>query len=310
MKNRFIIFIFLSLGFFKAKAQQDAMYTQYMFNTLAINPAYAGSRNVLSATGLIRSQWVGIEGAPETQTISFDAAMPNKRVGLGVQIFNDKIGVTRTSGASLSYAYRIPTENGTMAFGLLGSLTNYKADYVNVRLNSGSPVDGAFAYDINKLMPNFGAGIYYNTDRLYLGASLPHLLNNRLANGNDVVGNSTLAARQYLHLFVMAGYVLPMGYDFKLKPSLLFKGVKGSPMQLDLNCNLWVKDVIGIGAQYRTGDAVAGILEIQASDQIRIGYSYDYTTSGLTDYNSGSHEIMLRYEFGFNRSRIVAPRYF
>jgi type IX secretion system PorP/SprF family membrane protein len=310
MKNRFIISIFLLLGLLKAQAQQDAMYTQYMFNTLAINPAYAGSRNVLSATGLMRTQWIGIEGAPQTQTVSLDAAMPKKRVGLGVQIFNDKIGVTRTSGASISYAYRIPTQRGTLALGLQGSITHYKADFVNIRLNSGSPVDAAFAYDINKIMPNVGTGIYYNTDRLYVGASLPHLLNNRLANGNDIVGNNTLAARQYLHLFVMAGYVLPVGYDFKLKPSVLFKGVKGSPMQLDLNCNFWIKDAIGIGAQYRTKDAVAGILEIQASEQIRLGYSYDYTTSSLTDYNSGSHEIMIRYEFGYNKSRIVAPRYF
>lgn len=310
MKNRFIIIIFLTVGFINAQAQQDAMYTQYMFNTLAINPAYAGSRNVLSATGLTRRQWVGIEGAPNTQTISFDAAMPNKRVGLGVQIFNDKIGVTQTSGASLSYAYRIPTEKGTLAFGLLGSLTNYKADFVNIRLNSGSPVDEAFAYDINKLMPNFGTGIYYNTERLFLGASVPHLLNNRLVNGNDIVGNSTLAARQYLHLFVMAGYVIPMGYDFKVKPSLLFKGVRGSSVQLDINCNFWIKDVIGIGAQYRTGDAIAGIFAIQASEQIRIGYSYDYTTSGLTNYNSGSHEIMLRYEFGSRGSRTEGSCYF
>jgi type IX secretion system PorP/SprF family membrane protein len=310
MKNKLIISVFLIFGFVNTQAQQDAMYTQYMFNTLAINPAYAGSRNVLSATGLIRSQWVGIEGAPETQTVSLDAAMPNKRVGLGIQVFNDKVGITSNSGLNLNYAYRIPMESGTLAFGILGSIANYRADFMRVKLNSGNAMDDAFGNNINKLLPNVGTGIYYNTDRLYLGASIPRLLNNRLTNGNDVAGNSTLAASQYRHLFIMAGYVMPLGYDLKVKPSILFKSVKGAPMQLDLNCNLWIKDVIGVGAQYRTGDAVAGILEIQASDQIRIGYSYDYTTSSLADYNSGSHEIMLRYEFGFSKSRIVAPRYF
>lgn len=310
MKNKIVILSVLLLGFFNVSAQQDAMYTQYMFNTLAINPAYAGSRNVLSATGLLRTQWVGIEGAPETQTLSFDAAMPNKRVGLGVQLFNDKIGVTRSTGANLSYAYRIPTERGTLALGLLGSITHYKADFSSVRLNSGSPADQAFYYDINKVMPNFGAGIYYNTDRFYVGVSTPHLLANRLVDGNNVSTSNNLIAKQYLHLFIMTGYVVPLNEDFKLKPSVLFKGAKGSPMQLDLNCNLWIMDKFSIGGQYRTKDAVAALLEIQATDQIRVGYSYDYTTSNLTTYNSGSHEIMLRYEFGFEKNRIVAPRYF
>ncbi len=298
------------MSFGAAKAQQDAMYTQYMFNTLAINPAYAGSRNVLSVTGLFRSQWIGIDGAPETQTLSFDTSIPGKRVGLGLQVFNDKIGITRTTGAYASYAYRIRMERGTLALGLQAGFAKYRADFTSVRLNSGSPVDYAFNYNLNELLPNFGAGAYYNSDRFYVGVSVPHLLNNKLNNPSSVVVTNGLVARQYLHLFITSGYVFNMGDDFKLKPSFLFKGAMGAPVQLDVNANFWIKDKISLGAQYRTGDAFAALMELQISDQLRMGYSYDRTISKLQTYNSGSHEVMLRYEFGFERDRILAPRYF
>ncbi len=307
--KKYIVAAALVLTAWQSRAQQDAMYTQYMFNTLAINPAYAGSRNVPSLTGLYRSQWVGVEGAPETQTVSFDTALPNKRIGAGIQVFNDKLGITNTTGANLSYAYRILMEKGTLAFGLQASVTQYRADFSSVRLNSANPSDMAFYSNVNKVMPNFGAGIYYNTDKFYLGLSTPHLFNNRLVN-DSVTTSNALAARQYLHFFMSSGYVFTLDRTFKLKPSVLFKGVAGAPLQLDLNCNLWIADRFAVGAQYRTGDAVAGILELQASDQIRIGYSYDRSTSKLVDYNSGSHEIMIRYEFGFRKDRIVGPRYF
>ncbi len=300
----------MMMSFGAVKAQQDAMYTQYMFNTLAINPAYAGSRNVLSVTGLFRSQWIGIDGAPETQTLSFDTSIPGKRIGLGLQVFNDKIGITRTSGAYASYAYRIRMERGTLALGLQAGFAKYVADFTNVRLNSGSQTDIAFGYNLNELLPNFGAGVYYNSDRFYIGASVPHLLNNKLNNPSSVVVTNGLVARQYLHLFITSGYVFNMGDDFKLKPSFLFKGSMGAPLQLDVNANFWIKDKISLGAQYRTGDAIAALVELQISDQLRMGYSYDRTISNLQTYNSGSHEIMLRYEFGFERDRILAPRYF
>ncbi len=307
-KIAIIIFgVFTSLS---AVAQQDALYTQYMFNTLAINPAYAGSRNVLSATALSRTQWVGIDGAPRTQTLSFDAAMPNKRVGLGIQIFNDQLGITKTTGAYLSYAYRIPINNGTLALGVQGGVANFRADFSAVDLNTGSPIDPSFSNNINKMLPNYGFGIYYNTDKFYLGVATPHLLDNRFTDDNSVLVTNGLVAKQYMHLFVTTGVVLNLGDDFKLKPSALFKGVMGAPLQLDVNANLWIKDKLSIGGQYRTGDAFAGLFELQISDQFRVGYAYDHTVSKLGRHNSGSHEIMVRYEFGFSKSRIVAPRYF
>ena len=187
-------------------AQQDAMYTQYAFNALALNPAYAGSRNnVLNATALYRRQWIGIEGAPETQTLSFDMPVNEKRVGLGVQFFNDKIGITKTTGAYASYAYRIEMENGNLALGLQAGMTNFRADFTSVALNTGSPTDPAFSENINKFLPNFGAGVYFNTDRFYVGASVPHLFNNKLTDHTVDVSNSF--SRQYIHTFITMGYV-------------------------------------------------------------------------------------------------------
>ena len=298
------------LSILGAKAQQDAMYTQYMFNTLAVNPAYAGSRNVLSATTLVRTQWVGIEGAPRTQTLSLDAALPGKKVGLGLQIFNDRLGITKTTGAYASYAYRIPLGKGTLALGIQAGVAHFRADFTQVRLQSGTTFDPGFFNDINKFLPNYGVGIYYNTEKFYLGVATPHLLDNRFTDQNSVAVTNGLVAKQYLHLFVTSGYVFKLSEDFKLKPSFLFKGVLGAPLQLDLNLNLWVADRISVGGQYRTGDSFAGLFELQVNDQIRVGYSYDHTISPLGGFNSGSHEIMLRYEFGFTKNRIVAPRFF
>ena len=292
-----------------ANGQQDPMYSQYMFNTLAINPAYAGSRNVLSVTGLVRSQWIGIEGAPKTQTISFDTPLPGKNVGIGFQAFNDQVGITKTTGAFASYAYRLQGQNGTLSFGLQAGISNFRAQYSSVNLTSGGAGDPAFGQDVNALLPNFGTGIYYNSEKFYIGASVPHLLNNQLNNGEVSVTNG-LVSRQYIHGFLTAGYVIDIGLDYKIKPSFMVRGVKGAPLQADLSANFWIKDALAIGAQYRTQSDVSAMLEAQISPQIRIGYAFDRSITKLVNYNSGSHEIMLRYEFGFEKDKILAPRYF
>lgn len=292
-----------------ALAQQDAMYSQYMFNTLAINPAYAGSRNVLSATALHRAQWSGIAGAPKTTTLTIDAAVNSKKIGLGFQIFNDEVGITKTTGGAASYAYRIRMDEGSLAFGLQGNLYQYTADFTSVPLSSSGGYDPAFANNVNKLMFNFGTGVYYNSDRYYVGLSAQGLLNNRL-NENNAATDSTQGNRKSLHLFLASGYVFPLAEDFKLKPSFLIKAVGGAPVEADLNATLWIKDVIAFGAQYRTSSDVAALVELQATPQIRIGYSYDRSTTGLKNFNSGSHEIMIRFEFGSSRGKILSPRYF
>ena len=288
--------------------QQDAMYSQYMFNTLAINPAYAGSRNIMSATTLLRTQWVGIEGAPKTQTISFDMPLRNEKLGIGVQAFNYKMGITNLSGGFASFAYRIPMDNSTLAFGLQAGASHIKADLSSVNLGNPTP-DQKFLKNMDQVFLNFGTGVYFNSERFYLGVSVPHLLKNTLNNNSLNISDGQLSLAQ-LHLFVTSGYVIDLGPDFKLKPSFLFKGIQGAPIQVDLNTNLWIKDVFSVGAQYRTGSAVAAMLEIQVTPQVRVGYSYDRSITKLAEFNSGSHEIMLRYELDFNRTRDLSPRYF
>lgn len=300
------ILLAASLG---GMAQQNPMYSQYMFNTMAINPAYAGSRNVVSATALHRNQWSGMDGAPKTTTLTVDAPFRNKRVGLGLQIINDQLGISKTTGAVLSYAYRIRMDKGSLAFGVQGSGVQYRADYTSVDLGNGGAYDPAFSENVNKMIFNFGTGVYYNSDKFYVGLSAQDLLNSRITE-YVAQDDSTGGSFKNLHLFFATGYVFTLDETFKLRPSVLVKGVKGAPVEADLNAMLWINDVIAIGAQYRTSADVAGILEVQATAQIRIGYSYDYSTTRLRNFNSGSHEIMLRYEFGFERGKILSPRYF
>jgi len=310
MKRLKIIFL-SALTLLLAKtsmAQQDPMFTQYMFNTLAINPAYAGSRNVVSATALMRSQWTGIEGAPKTGTFTIDAPVMDKRFGVGLQVLTDKLGVTQTNAAALSLAYRIRLDKGSLSFGLQGDVSQYRADLTSVDLNTGSTYDPAFANNVRRTLFNFGTGAYYNSDRFFVGLSAQDLVPNRLSEPNE--NGDRLAGKQALHVFLSSGYVFPVSEDLNLKPSFLIKYVHGAPIEGDINGTLWIKDVIGIGAQYRTSADVAGLLEIQATPQIRIGYSYDRSVTRLQGFNSGSHEIMLRYEFGFERGKIISPRYF
>lgn len=292
----------------QAIAQQEAMYSQYMFNTLAINPAYAGSRNVTSATALYRSQWVGIQGAPTTATFSIDAPIDNKKIGLGLQVFNDRLGITNTTGAFGSYAFRIPMGKGILAMGLQAGASQYRADFTSVNLGSDNTPDQAFSTNVNKTLVDFGVGLYYSTDKFYLGLSSPQLLNNQLHN--FTVQNNNSFDGQAMHLFLATGYVFPLNDDLHLKPSVLIKYVKGAPIEGDLNATLWIRDILGIGAQYRTEADISGMVEFQVSPQIRLGYSYDRSTTPLVQFNSGSHEIMIRYEFGSTKGKILSPRYF
>ncbi|MFD1630603.1 type IX secretion system membrane protein PorP/SprF [Pseudopedobacter beijingensis] len=308
--NKLIILAVLLLSIvYKVNAQQAAMYSQYMFNTLAINPAYAGSRNVTSATALYRHQWTGIEGAPKTATFTIDAPLDQKRMGIGFQAYSDKAGIIKNNGVALSYAYRIRMDKGTLAFGMQAGASQYQADFTSVSLSQTSnTIDPAFANNVDKLLFDLGAGLYYNSDKFYVGLAGMGLLKNRFTSYESA--GVKFGSREEVHLFLSSGVVLPLNEDFKLKPSILIKGVKGAPIEGDINATLWIKDVIAVGAQYRTSADLAGMLEIQATPQIRIGYSYDYSTTQLRNYNSGSHEIMLRYEFGFNSNKFLSPRYF
>lgn len=312
--RKILIKIAISCVFFclsaNVMAQQNALFSQYMFNTLAINPAYAGSRNVVAATALYRNQWVGINGAPKTGTFTIDAPFFSERIGLGAQIISDKIGITNTTSGVLSGAYRIPLKNGSLSFGLEGSVSGYQANFADVKLDPSGPVgDPGFSQDVRKTLFNFGSGIYYTTDRFYFGFSVKDFVSNRL-NYNDLTTSDDITARQSAHAYLATGYVFPLGFDFNLKTSVLVKGVKGAPIQGDLNATLWIKNIFAIGAEYRTSADVSILSEVRVTPQIRIGYAYDRSTTILRNYNSGSHEFMLRYEFSFDRESTLSPRYF
>lgn len=299
MKSIIVAFLLLVTGVHAGFAQQDAMYTQYMFNALAINPAYAGNREVWGLTALMRKQWTGIEGAPSTQTLSLDGPVGETNVGLGLQAFNDQIGVSQTTGAFISAAYRIPTNEGSLAFGMQAGLAQYHADFSSVDLGNNGLPDAAFSSNVNELLPNLGAGLSYNSDRFYAGISMPHILNNSLS---AAAADEASSAKQFRHIYLTSGYVFDLANDFKLKPSVLLKAVSGAPLAVDVNANFWIKERFAIGAQYRLHDAYAALLITQITDKLRLGYSYDKTISELSSFNSGSHEIVLRYEFGRARN--------
>ncbi|MEJ7694462.1 type IX secretion system membrane protein PorP/SprF [Daejeonella sp.] len=284
-------------------AQQNALFSQYVFNTLAYNPAYAGSRNVVSATALYRNQWSGIKGAPTTATLTADAPFKGERIGLGIQLINDELGITKTTGAALSGAYRITLANDAkLSFGLQGSINKFTANFTSLDLGSGGN-DPIYQQDVNKVLYNFGSGIYYSTERMYIGLSVLDMLNNRL-------GQDASLARQSGHAYLATGYVFPLSEDFNLKTGVLFKGVRGAPVQADLNLTLWIKDVLAIGGEYRTSADISGSMEIRVTPQVRLGYAYDRSTTSLKSFNTGSHEFMIRYVFSFEQNNSLSPRYF
>lgn len=290
-----------------ARAQQHPMYSQYMFNMLNINPAYAGSRGVITATALYRNQWVGIDGAPQTTSVGFDMPVKEKKIGLGFQLYDDKLGIERSTGLNASYAFRIQiTESGTLSLGLQAGFLNYRANYSQVR--TFQPNDPAFSQNISGFLPAAAAGVYYNSDRFYIGLSTPALLKTKITYDNvaEVAGVSG----RDLHLYLASGFVMNLNRDLALKPSILVKAVSGAPIEYDFNANLWIQNTIAFGFSYRTGDAYVGMAELQLSKQLRVGYAYDKTFSNLGSLNSGTHELMLRMEFGNSNGKVASPRYF
>ncbi len=300
-----IIFPFLLLT---AQAQQEVLFSQYMFNGLALNPAYAGSNEVLSFTALYRKQWVGLDGAPETQTVSFHTPLRNEKIGLGLQIFHDKIGIFNRNGAYGSYAFHLPTTNGAFSIGLQGGITSYQArwaDEVTI-----SPGDNAFANNSETMIaPNVGFGLYYRTQKYYAGVSIPYLLENNLDFNNNVT-NASKRSHQFRHYFLSGGYVIALKPDIQLKPEILLKYVQNAPTQLDINLTALFYNSLWVGGGFRTDGSVVLLLEYQLNKQFSFGYSFDLLSNPLRKANSGSHEIMVRYEFSFDKSNLAHPRYF
>ena len=312
-----LLLLILGISSSQVRAQQDKMFSQYMFNMMALNPAYAGSRDVLSMSALYRNQWTGVQGAPQTATFTADMPLNQERVGIGLQLYGDKSGVIQEAGAFASYAFRIKVgAKSTLALGLQAGASSYQANLAEVRTSPDGQIDPAFASNISKILPNFGTGIYLSNDRSYLSLSVPRLVKNKLSEYN--VGD--LRSVQVRHAYFAAGFVVGISPGIKMKPSMLVKYAEGAPLGFDGNINFWFADRISIGASIRrnqfstwtqyTTDAIVGMLEVQLTDQIRFGYAYDRTMNNFQSVAPSSHEIMLRYEFGFGKNRILTPRYF
>ncbi|MDM1407505.1 type IX secretion system membrane protein PorP/SprF [Myroides sp. DF42-4-2] len=285
--------------------QQDPQYTQYMFNHSNINPAYAGSREGLNIFGLYRTQWVGLKGAPKTATISMNTPLGESGLGLGVNFTNDHLGVMDDNTLSVDLSYAIDLNyNYKLAFGLKGSANLLDVNYS--KLDIYNPLDPVAKEDIsNEFTPNIGAGLFLYSDKAYVGISAPNLLTRTRYDDNEV---ETL--RQKLHLYLTGGYVFELNPSLKFKPAAMFKMEQGSPLQVDVSANFMFVDKFTVGAAYRWDASVSGLVGFQASENIFVGYSYDAETSKLARYNSGSHEIFLRFSLFNGFKRVAAPRFF
>ena len=296
-------------------AQQDAQYTQYMYNTISVNPAYAGSRGVMSVTGLHRSQWVGLEGAPRTQTLALHTPLGEaQKVGLGLSIVNDEIGPTQETYIDIDFSYTIKaSEHGRLAFGLKAG-----AHLLDVNFNKLIKFDiddAKFKQNIdNKFSPNIGVGMYYYTPKFYFGLSVPNMLetdhfDNDNANSND---SSSVIAEERINYYFITGYSFDLSENLKFKPTLLSKLVFGTPLQVDVSANFMMYNRFIIGAAYRLSAAFSGMVGVQISDALLLGFAYDResTALGNATYDDGSYEVLLRFELFKKYNRMLTPRFF
>ncbi len=309
MKAKFFyIAILISFVSLESKGQQSMVYSQYIFNGLLINPAYAGSHVQFSTTLTYRNQWVNFEGSPQTATFSAHTTVKRERVGVGMLVTSDKIGSYSNTGIFGSYAYRIKNHRGgVFSMGVQGGVNNFSADFSALNLKAGQ--DPTFNQNMNEFRPNFGGGVYYYDDKYFGGFSVPMILTNTTFNSN--AAQQLVQPRTY---FLNAGAIYPLNRDESLKfsPSFLIRAQDGSPLGIDLNVNFIFYDLISVGTSYRMGDAFVGFINFKLSEKFHFSYSYDMTTSEITRYSMGTHEFMLNYRVRFRgiHKDLDCPYYF
>jgi len=299
----FFVIMFVTVAGY---AQQDAQYTQYMYNTININPAYAGSRGALSIFGLYRTQWVGLDGAPVTSSFSVNSPINNSNLGVGVSLVNDKIGPTNENNLSVDLSYTVQTSaDFKLSFGIKGTANLFNLD-IN-KLNPEFQGDPQFQDINNKFSPNIGAGVYWHSDKSYIFLSFPNFIETNRYDDNDVA-----IYKDKINYYLMGGYVFDLDklQYIKFKPAVLAKMVEGAPLQVDVSANFMFNDKFVVGLAYRWSAALSAMAGFQVSDGLYLGYAYDRETTRLNNYNSGSHEIFLRYEFFKNNGKITTPRFF
>ena len=285
-------------------AQQDPQYTHYMYNTMSINPAYAGQRDVLSFTGLYRTQWVGIDGAPESGSLGIHSPVNNGRLGIGLNIVRDALGPANETfvDANLSYSIPVNEQGLEFSFGAKLGAHQLKTDWTRGRFRIQT--DPTFNQNISVISPVIGAGLYLHSDKWYLGASIPNFIT---TEHYDDVQESIASER--INFYFIGGYVFNINRALKLKPSFFVKAVSGAPVIADLSANFLYQNKLNLGLAYRWDDSISALLGFQITDGMYLGYSYDLTTTGLSNYNSGTHEILLRFELP-RVGRLISPRFF
>ena len=305
MKN-LVIILFTILCAFQVNAQQDPQYTQYMYNMNIINPAYTGSTEGLAVGALYRSQWVGLDGGPETFTFNIHSPV-GKSVGLGLSIISDQIGPVKETNAYVDFSYTIPVGTVTkLAFGVKGGFTFHDIGIAENQISLVDMGDPFFANAINETTPNVGAGVYfYKPSKYYISMSIPNIL-----NGVHLDANGTKIGSESEHFFAAAGYVFDLSENFKLKPHTLIKYAFDAPMSYDINANVFMYDVVEVGVGYRLEDSFSGMINFQVANNLRIGYAYDAIQSDLDIVTSSSHEIFINFDLNFSTKVSRSPRYF
>ena len=304
MKKIFLFTILMvSLG---AYAQQDPLFTQYMFNKLVVNPAYAGTQENLTIDLLDRYQWLGIDGSPRTITIGAHAPLKNEKIGLGFYIYRDALGPSINQGFMATYAYHIRTMNGHFSFGIQFGFKHYSFDWEAIQAK-----DPDFLFmpqELQKVYPDANLGLYYHTPRFFAGVSTKQLLQNEYGIGT--YDGTTTFSRLLRHFYGMAGFAIPLDQKIIFRPSTLFKYVKNAPLQMDLNASFIFNNIFWVGASFRTEKAVTFLSEFRIAPNIRLGYSFDLYLNELQLHNKGSHEFRLGFDIITSKSRMMTPRYF
>ncbi|MGB5435325.1 MAG: type IX secretion system membrane protein PorP/SprF [Maribacter sp.] len=299
------ILIIICIGFgSSAFGQQDPQFTQYMYNTMSINPAYAGSRGNLSILGMYRTQWVGLNGAPTTQVLAIDGPVGNN-VGLGIIVTNDELGPSNETffDANFSYTINLDEDNKRLSFGLKGGGRLFNVDFSKGLFEDP---DIAFQNNIeNKFFPTIGAGVYYHTNNGYFGFAIPNFFSEEHYDGSV-----QQIATERLHYYLIGGRVFTINKDVLFKPAFFVKWVPGSPIIADLSANFLIKEILTLGAAYRWDDSFSGLLGVDISPKLHIGYAYDLTTTDLRNYNNGTHEIFIRFDLRTLTRRLKSPRFY
>lgn len=292
---KYALLVFTLLITFHVNAQQSPIYSHFMFNRLAINPAYAGSQEQLNVTALHRRQWENFEGAPTTSAFSAHTYLKEKNVGIGMMASSDQIGIHSDNRLYLMYAYKIKMKTGTLSMGLQGGFSRLHSDFTKLNLRSErDAVMTGYRSDFN---PNFGTGLYFSNQKMFAGFSIPYLLNNKLSNSAEVLSEAK-EARYYL---LTTGIVLDLSKDVKVVPSALFRIQEGNAVGMDINTNVVLSDILTIGATIRTEYAASVLMGLNFSENLSLGYSYDLNTSDIGQYSDGTHEFMVNYRIPYSK---------